>query len=242
LTGRPSPAPGNPLGYRESTARSDVKRLLSQDRGRTVRYSRLVGWAKFLLPSAAGLLLLILAAWPYLSSGVERLRSLFPKLDIAQIRDLRMISPRYNGVDKEQRPFTVTADSARQNGIGNGNGDDLVALEGPKADLLTKEGNWMVVTGDTGIYQPETHFLDLFGHVTMFHKNGYVFRTTSARVDLDSGTAEGHEAITGEGPSGTVEGEGFRILQRGDTVVFTGKSHLLLNGVHGDDTNKSGGK
>jgi lipopolysaccharide export system protein LptC len=234
LTGHPSSAPGALLGDRETTARTGAVRSPLLDRGKTVRYSRLVGWAKLLLPSAAGALLLMLAAWPYLSSGVERLRSLFPKLDITQIRDLRMINPRYNGIDKEQRPFTVTADSARQNGNGNGNDGDLVALEGPKADLLTKEGNWMVVTGDTGIYQPETHFLDLFGHVTMFHKNGYVFRTNSARVDLDSGTAEGHEDITGEGPSGTIEGEGFRILQRGDTVVFTGKSHLTLSGVHGD--------
>jgi len=234
LTGRPSSAPGDQIGYRDSAERLGAQRLLTLERGRTQRYSRLVGWAKFLLPSAAGFLILILAAWPYLSTSVARLRTLFPKLDSAQIRDLRMINPRYNGVDKEHRPYTVTADSARQNGIGSGNGDDLVALEGPKADLLTKEGNWMVVTGDTGIYQPETHFLDLFGHVTMFHKNGYVFRTTSARVDLDSGTAEGHEPITGDGPSGTIVGDGFRILQRGDTVVFTGKSHLLLNSTHGD--------
>ncbi len=211
------------------------------DRSRAQRYSRLVGWAKFLMPSAAGLLILLLAAWPYISSGVERLRTLFPKLDSVQIRDLRMISPHYNGLDKEGRPFTVIADTARQNGVGSGNGEDLVALEGPKADLLTKEGSWMVVTGDTGIYQPETHFLDLFGHVTMFHKNGYVFHTTSARVDLDSGTAEGHERITGDGPSGTVEGDGFRILNRGDTVVFTGNSHLVLNSTHGDDS-KTGGK
>jgi lipopolysaccharide export system protein LptC len=211
-----------------------VRRRMSLQRGYTVRYSRFVGWAKVILPSVAGGLIVALAAWPYLSASLDKLKLVFPKLDITQLRDQKMINPRYTGVDKQNRPFTVSADAGRQNGGDTSGGDNLVALDGPKADILTKEGAWVVVTGDTGIYQAQTHFLDLFGHVTMFHDKGYEFKTTSARVDLDSGTAEGHEAITGEGPSGTVSGEGFRVLQKGDIVIFTGKNHLVLDHVHGD--------
>ena len=211
-----------------------VRRRLSLERSHTLRYSRFVGWAKLILPSVAGGLIVALAAWPYLSIGLERLKAVFPKLDITQLRDQKMINPRYSGVDKEKRPFTVSADAGRQNGGDKTGDDNLVALDGPKADILTKEGAWVVVTGDTGIYQAQTHFLDLFGHVTLFHDKGYEFKTSSARVDLDSGTAEGHEPITGDGPSGTVSGEGFRALQKGDIVIFTGKNHLVLDRVHGD--------
>jgi lipopolysaccharide export system protein LptC len=209
-------------------------RRILLERSNTIRYSRFVGWAKLILPTVAGGLIVALAAWPYLSVNIERLKKVFPKIDITQLRDQKMINPRYSGVDKDKRPFTVSADAGRQNGGDTANSANLVALDGPKADILTKEGAWVVITGDTGIYQAETHFLDLFGHVTMFHDKGYEFKTTSARVDLDSGTAEGHEAISGEGPSGTVSGEGFRVLQKGDIVIFTGKNHLVLDHVHGD--------
>jgi|HubBroStandDraft_1064217.scaffolds.fasta_scaffold00143_26 lipopolysaccharide export system protein LptC len=211
-----------------------VRRRMSLQRSYTVRYSRFVGWAKLILPSVAGGLIVALAAWPYLSVSLDRLRAAFPKLDITQLRDQKMINPRYSGVDKDKRPFTVSADTGRQTGSDANGDDNLVALDGPKADILTKEGAWVVVTGDTGIYQGQTHFLDLFGHVTLFHDKGYEFKTNSARVDLDSGTAEGHEAIAGDGPSGTVSGEGFRVLQKGDIVIFTGKCHLVLDRVHGD--------
>jgi lipopolysaccharide export system protein LptC len=204
------------------------------ERGQTLRYSRFVGRAKLILPSVAGALIVAVAVWPYLSVSFERLKPVFLKLDFAQLRDQKMINPRYSGVDKDKRPFTVSADAGRRSATDASGDDDLVALDGPKADILTKEGAWVVVAGDTGIYQAQTHFLDLFGHVTLFHDKGYEFKTSSARVDLDSGTAEGHEPIAGDGPSGTVSGEGFRVLQKGDIVIFTGKNHLVLDHIHGD--------
>jgi len=202
-----------------------ARRSSGQIQRHAIRYSRFVGWAKLVLPLGAGGLLLALAAWPYLSSGFDRLRLIFPKLDSAQVRDLRMVNPRYSGVDKEKRPFTLTADTARQ----NTENSDLVGLEVPKADIMTKEGTWVVVTSKTGIYQPDNHFLDMFGDVTMFHDKGYQFHTAQARVDLDAGTAEGDQPADGVGPAGTIKGEGFRILKKGETVLFTGKSKLVMN-------------
>ena len=43
-----------------------------------------------------------------------------------------------------------------------------------------------------------------------------------------NGTAEGHEPIEGEGPFGHASGQGFRILEHGDVIIFTGQSHLEL--------------
>lgn len=207
-----------------------ARRSSGQIQRHAIRYSRFVGWAKLVLPLGAGGLLLVLAGWPYLSSGFDRLRLVFPKLDQAQVRDLRMVNPRFSGVDKEKRPFTLTADTARQNPENN----DLVGLEVPKADIMTKEGAWVVVTGKTGIYQPDSHFLDLFGNVTLFHDKGYEFHTEQARVDLNAGSAEGEQHIDGAGPAGTIVGEGFRILKNGQTVLFTGKSKLVMNAANSE--------
>jgi lipopolysaccharide export system protein LptC len=212
--------------------RLGARRLLPSERRQSARYSRFVGWAKLILPTAAGGLIAALGAWPYVSANFERLAAQFPRLDVAQVRDQRMLNPRYSGIDKQQRPFTITAESGRQEG-GDAS-DGLIALDTPKADIQTKEGAWVVVTGNTGIYQPQAHFLDLAGDVTLFHDKGYEFKTATARVYVEDGMAEGHDAIAGAGPSGSISGEGFRMLHNGDTVMFTGKSTLVMNGAHGE--------
>jgi lipopolysaccharide export system protein LptC len=145
-----------------------------------------------------------------------------------------MLNPRFTGLDRRQRPFTVTADSARQSDASS-SADEPVALDKPKGNVETHEGAWIVTTGDTGIYQPQAHLLDLFGNVTLFHDRGYTFATHSARMDLQTGDAEGHEPVAGQGPAGTIDGEGFKVVENGDTVIFTGKAKALLQAAHHDE-------
>ncbi|HWK46235.1 MAG TPA: LPS export ABC transporter periplasmic protein LptC [Stellaceae bacterium] len=208
-----------PVGLRVGDRRrqTDTKQL------QTRQYSRFVVRAKRVLPIIAGGLVLVLACWPYIASSLDHLRIGFAKIDLRDAHDLRMINASYSGLDREKRPFTVTADVARQAPDGN-----LVALEGPKADMRTKEGAWLAMTGRTGIYQPQAHLLDLSQDVTLFHDKGYEFKTESARVDLNSGDAQGSDPVSGQGPGGTISGQGFRVLRNGDVVYFTGKSHLVL--------------
>ena len=53
----------------------------------------------------------------------------------AQAQDVRMVAARYTGLDRENRPFVVTAEVAHQ----TPKADDAIALDGPKADLTTLE-------------------------------------------------------------------------------------------------------
>ena len=59
-----------------------------------------------------------------------------------------MINPRYVGTDKDNQPFSLTADLAR-NLSGPGT---QVELEMPKADITTQDGTWLVLTAENGIY------------------------------------------------------------------------------------------
>lgn len=188
------------------------------------RYSRFVGLAKRVFPAMAMALLLLVAVWPKLQEAIEHVRFMTPRLDLREARDLRMVHARYSGIDRQQRPFVITADVARQNpGAAN-----IVALEGPKGDMTTLNGSWFEITGNSGLYQPQAQLLDLFGNVQLFQDKGNEFHTQSAHIDMGNGTAEGREAIEGQGPFGHVTGEGFRILNRGDVIVFTGRSRLEL--------------
>jgi lipopolysaccharide export system protein LptC len=70
--------------------------------------------------------------------------------------------------------------------------------------------------------------LDLFGDVILTHENGTRFVTQRAHLDLAGETGGGEDPVTGRGPSGDITAQGFRILDKGDTIVFTGRSHMLL--------------
>ena len=130
------------------------------------------------------------------------------------------MNARYSGVDRQHRPFVITADVARQNPSAN----DIVALEQPKGDMTTAGGGLIKITARTGIYQPQTQLLDLFGDVRCCRTRATNSAPSSAHVDMANGTAEGHEPVEGEGPFGHVTGQGFRMLDRGDVIIFTGKS------------------
>ena len=82
---------------------------------RVPRYSRLVARAKRILPLVAAAPIVIIVMWPYLSSSFARITISFPAFDASQVADLRMVNPRYAGVDHGNHPFTVTAATAFQN-------------------------------------------------------------------------------------------------------------------------------
>ena len=186
------------------------------------RYSRFVYLAKLLLPAIAVALLLMIAAWPRLEGAFETVRIPVPTIDVTDASDLRMVNARFTGIDRENRPFIVTSAIARQ----KPNLDGLITLERPKGDLTTLSGNWLELSSDTGFYEPQSQHLDLFGNVALFQDKGNEFHSSSAHVDMSANTAEGDDPVNGQGPFGHVTAQGFRILDRGDTIVFKGHTQL----------------
>jgi hypothetical protein len=92
-------------------------------------------------------------------------------------------------------------------------------------------GASVVVTAATAMYQSQAQLLDLFDDVNLIHENGTRFVTRTAHVDVSANTAEGRDPVVGHGPSGDIAAQGFRILEKGDTIIFTGKSNLRLKGT-----------
>ena len=199
-------------------------------KGRRVRrlpvagYSRMVFLMKVLLPSIAVVLVGLVIAWPELISDDGRFRLNAVRIDQRDAETLRMVNPRYVGTDNRNQPFTVTADAATQS---SGNAD-LVALDQPKADIALQDGSWVALTASDGLYHRGQQSIDLKGAVNIFHDSGYEFRSESALIDLKAGTASGEQTVTGQGPLGDVEAEGFQILDRGARILFTGKARLVM--------------
>lgn len=188
------------------------------------RYSFFVVLLKVLLPATAAALLLLLIAWPQITPGDSAFRIGVERLSLDQAESLSMLNPRYDGLDENNRPFSVTADLATQ-----ATGDaDIVDLELPKADMTLDDGTWLAVMAKSGRYYREAETVDLTGDVVLFHDDGFEVRTEFAHVDLRGGRAEGDEAVEGQGPTGTLNSEGFRIENKGERIFFTGKSRMIM--------------
>jgi lipopolysaccharide export system protein LptC len=209
----------------QAAARSRVR---TRRAGATAdRYSRRVLFLKRMLPAVGLTLLLLVAVWPRLHPLLQRVQFGFPAIDLREARELRMVSPRYAGLDRYNRPYVITAEAGRQ----VPDRDDVMALEQPKAIMTVHGGASVVVTAATGIYQSQAQLLDLFDDVTLVHENGTRFVTRRAHLNLSDNTGEGHDPVEGHGPEGDISGEGFRILSKGETIIFTGRSDLLLKGT-----------
>src|SRR6516162_10481480 len=226
------PVPVKVLEQEAALPSGAVVRAPPPDRQRRVpvmddRYSRRVVFLKRLLPAIGVTLLLLVAGWPRLAPLLERVRLGFPAIDLREARELRMLNPRYGGFDRYNRPYVVTAAIGRQVPDRN----DVVALERPKAVMTVHGGASVVLTAATGIYQSQAQLLDLFTDVNLIHENGTRFVTQRAHLNLSDNSAEGHNPVEGHGPSGNITGQGFLILSKGETIIFTGESFLLFKGT-----------
>lgn len=187
-------------------------------------HSRLVGVLKLTFPLIAGSLVLMVAAWPHIMQRDERFRIGVTNANIEEATTVRMIKPRFTGIDGAQRPFVVTADDAVQQP-----GDtSVVELLRPKGDITLINGSWVALMADNGNYYKELKVLDAHGRVNVFHDSGYEFRTQTARFDMATASAEGNDRVDGQGPFGTLVAQGFRITERGAVVHFLGKSRMVI--------------
>jgi lipopolysaccharide export system protein LptC len=229
------PAPARAAALQASEARlldSFLDRAVP--RRYSVFYSHLVTLLKLILPSVAVGLVAMILLWPQLNPIDGRFRIKPVAVSMDDLENLRMINPRYVGSDSQDQPYTITADQATQVS-GDANVTDLAK---PKGDITLNDGAWLSLTADSGTYRKKEQLLDLEGHVNLFHDGGYELLTHRAHIDLAKNSAEGNDPVTGQGPDTELSGEGFRVFNRGQQVLVTGQSRLLIRPMPSDAKKK----
>lgn len=181
--------------------------------------------SKRVLPLAAVALLASIALWPEFESAADRGRVAFKRVADVRPDALHVVDPRYQGLDEQNRPYTVTAAAAVQAGDA-----DVVNLRAPRADLQLTDGGWVYLEAEQGRYDRQRNWLDLSGQVTIHHDDGTQFVTESASLDIATGDASGDAPVASQGPFGTLTAQGFRLFDRGQRVVFNGQSRAVLEG------------
>lgn len=199
-------------------------------RRHSAAYSRLVILLKLVLPATAVGLMLLVVLWPRFDSQHQRIRTGKVVVTAEDLENMKMVRPRYVGVDTQNQPFMVTAKLAQQE-TGSARITDLAE---PKGDITLKDGGWIALEAQRGAYDKQAETLDLIGAVTLFHDRGYELHTQAARVFFGPGLAEGNLPVRGQGPDVDLAGQGFRIEEKGNRVFLTGQSRIVLFPGRGD--------
>lgn len=187
-------------------------------------YSRFVALMRVGLPLVAVAIITIVIAWPQLSEAPRGFRLGLAKISPGDSGDQQIVNANFTGTGSQGRSYSVTADSAWQ----ASQSTDLIQLAFPKADLTLDTGAWLVMSAETGVFNRQSQTLVLKGAVNLFHDIGYELHTASAQIDLVAGTAWGDDPVRGQGPGGTMSSKGFRIMDHGQRILFTGKSRMVL--------------
>lgn len=192
--------------------------------GGLARRRLVITLTKWLLPTCAMLLLAAIALWPELGRLTDATRVAYQRIS-GEVASATMTEARYRGVDQQGRPYTLTAVTARQAG------PDRVNLTTVKGDTTLSNGTWLMLQAKVGVFLTNTNQLDLSQDVTLYRDDGTTMVTNSASIDLKNGVAAGAEPTHAEGPFGTLDAQGFTVIDKGAAIQFPGPAHLVLNGT-----------
>ncbi len=182
--------------------------------------------AKYVLPVVALALLSSIALWPELTRTVARGRVTWHRLTSISTSAGQMLRPRYHGLDEHGQPYTVSANTA------NRVSPTRLNLVSPTGDVTLENGTWLLLRSKTGIFIEHVNELDLETNVMLYREDGTMLTSATATINLKQGAATTNDFTHAEGPFGTLDAEGFTIVDRGDVVQFHGPAKLVMNGSH----------
>jgi lipopolysaccharide export system protein LptC len=196
-------------------------------------YSNFVALMKVTLPVVAVMLVGLIVFWNKIVPNPRLLAPDFSSIAPEFAQNLAMVNPRFDGIDKEGRPYSLTAAEALQTST-DANEIDLLQ---PSGDMTLPDGTWLSLSADRGLYRRKEELLDLAGNVSFFHDEGFELRSPDALVNFGAGIASGGSGVEGQGPAGTLAAEGFEFRDEGMTILFRGESQLVIYNTADASTN-----
>lgn len=185
-------------------------------------YSRFVRRTRLVLPVLALAIIGLMFTWH--TTRVQKILPQEPQGNkIAGKNEL--VNPHFENVDDQGQPYTVSAKRAVQ----DKNDPDLLHLEKPAGDIKLKDGHWLAIQAEGGMFQRMQHTLALAGGVTLFRDGGYQMQMARLNLDIAAKTAHSPDIVHGEGPAGTIDATGLDGSSDEGILIFNGPAKLVLN-------------
>ncbi len=184
-------------------------------------HTRVVVASRWSLWVLVGLIVGIIV-WIASGNGRDKSRLVFSNISKNEELQNVMEQPRYQGMDEKNQPYTVIADKAVQKD------EETIVLHNIRADMNQKEGKWLALNAGEGELDMKSKKMQLYNGVSMFYDGGYEFHTDHAQVDIHGGSAYGDAPVEGQGPTGTLEADGFSVADHAKVIRFNGSVRMKL--------------
>jgi len=125
-----------------------------------------------------------------------------------------VLGPRFDGYDANDRPYTLTAETARR----RRDNVNLVDLVNPRLQDAASSA----VQAREGVWNAEEEILDLVGDVVMTDAAGYTFTSQRTRMFVKDNRVEGQDPLQGKGPIGDVRADAYEVLDDGNRIILKG--------------------
>lgn len=186
-------------------------------------YARKVRLLKFAVPAAAFGLLLLIILWPYVRNYESGFTLSFQDLSKSSEK-IRLMDPRYVGMDKERRRFEITAKSALQDQGDQGE----VNLDKIRAMVRLKDNTEVVLTAEAGMYFPRQALLRLVNGIRIASGAEYEVSLDHAQYNVDTAIASSDERVQGRGHFGTFTANSFTADIEGRSIKLKGQVHVRV--------------
>lgn len=189
------------------------------------RHAATLSLVKRILILAAILLALLVGIWPEMQARFGAISPVLPDAELSVAGRQAATNPSLSGIDGQGRRFLIAARSIAQ-------ADDAgtkFRLDRPEAGVSLADGGRATLAAPTGVYGRAEGKLYLSGGVELASDGGYEIRAGDAVIDFAAGTASSDSTVKGKGAIGSITAGGFRILDGGATLVFSGPVELVLH-------------
>ncbi len=188
-------------------------------------HTRLVVWAKVVLPLLA---LVLLATLFLFSRQIDPTDAIpYAEVDVEErAREPRLTQPTYAGVTSDGSALSVAAAEARPNdATGVSTANTIIGK------LETPDGAQIDMIAATGVLDTEAGLMTLDGGVTLTTTTGYEIQTQSLVTRLDQTGLSSPGAVTAIGPMGQIDAGEMILTQdpkQPDAYLMVFKRHVRL--------------
>ena len=185
-------------------------------------HDRLIKWTRILLPSAAGVLLVILAIAPLDKKSDVSFILDKKKVDSAPER-MRVDQARYTGTDDKGQQFVMIAKGALQ----RSSDTPIVDINGMFAQLTMEQGP-LLIAADQGRYNLDTQQVAVVGPINVNGADGWHLQTRDVLVDLKQRKLASQGPAEGQMRLGQFRANHIRADLGSRTVVLDGGARLKI--------------
>lgn len=176
---------------------------------------------KIFVPSLTILVFVTLVLWPIVTSKEGSFTLAIDRLE-ERNENAKLIKPRVAGIDKNNHPFNIAAETAFR----KSNDDKDYYLKNLLADMKMSNGTDIEVQATQGMYDSGKKYIELDGAVEISTKTGFTLTTDQASLSINDKIVTGENGVSGKIPFGKFQAQSFHVDVDQEIIKLKGQVKL----------------